>query len=309
MDKDVFVNRISGIVDNFSYTPFLYALLFLDGTYKLKRIKIDESLERDVKVIADEWMKSEIFNENFELKNVDFIDENEKIFYGLDNYDSKLTFPKMNFPSSDLFNEDDQINLVGLLVKINKDNDVLWLYQHKYKMTRMDRKSFLYAVLNGENCYESLEKDIFRIDHKFDFVIVDDYLAAKNWKLLQQNFGFEIYVRSVAAQYVDGIEQMGIVADMTTLREYSNDYKFAKKIMKLKDSKVLTLDRETLLNRVFAHPYYFSMLTKDQSSGNIKVATKKAVTNLLKMLNDSILHSQLTDVDYESANKTDVTNN
>ncbi|MDD5942232.1 Kiwa anti-phage protein KwaB-like domain-containing protein [Fibrobacter sp.] len=79
--------------------------------------------------------------------------------------------------------------------------------------------------------------------------------------------------------------------------------------MKLKDSKVLTLDRETLLNRVFAHPYYSSMLTKDQSSGNIKVATKKAVTNLLKMLNDSILHSQLTDADYESANKIDVTNN
>ena len=309
MDKDVFVNRISGIVDNFSYTPFLYALLSVDGVYKLKRIKIDESLERDIKVITDEWMKNEIFNENFELKNVDFIDENEKIFYGLDNYDSKLTFPKMNFPSSDLFKEDDQINLVGLLVKINKDNDVLWLYQHKYKMTRMDRKSFLYAILNGENCYESLEKDVFRIDHKFDFVIVDDFLTAKNWKLLQQNFGFEIYVRSVAAQKINEIEQMGIVADMTMLRNCGDNYIFAKKIMKLKDSKVLTLDRETLLNKVFDHPHYSSMLDKDQTTGNIKVATKKAVINLLKMLNDSILHSQLTEADYESANKTDITDN
>ena len=303
MDKDIFLASIMHIVNDFSYAPTLYALLYVENSYVIKRISIDETLENDIKNLSEEWIKNEIFSEDFKLKNIAFIDENEKIFYGIGNYSSNLTFPQINLPASGFFSENDQIYLIGLLVYINRDDDAFWLYQHKYKMTRMNRQLSLFAIWNNRDSYETLDKDIFKIDHKFDFVIKDDFLVTKNWKLLQQNFGFENYARAQAALYVDGIAQMGIISDTTKLSDCSQDFKFAKKLMKLKDSKVLQLSRDILLDRVFNHPHYSTMFTKDPSTGNIIVSTQKAVNNLLKMLNDSILHSELTGEDYESSNK------
>lgn len=303
MDKDVFLNTIRHIVNDFSYAPTLYALLYVNASYVIKRICIDETLENDIKTISDNWIEKEIFSDDFDLKNVAYIDENEKIFYGIDNYSTNLTFPPTSLPTAGFFSENDQVDLVGLLVYINRDDDAFWLYQHKYKMTRMNRQLSLFAIWNNRDSYETLDKDIFKIDHKFDFVIKDDFLATKNWKLLQQNFGFENYVRAQAALYAQGIVQMGIISDTTKLIDCSQDFKFAKKLMKLKDSKVLQLSRDVLLDKVFHHTHYSTMFTKDSSTGDIIVSTQKAVNNLLKMLNDAILHSELTGEDYESSNK------
>ena len=173
-------------------------------------------------------------------------------------------------------------------------------------MSRMNRAKSIFAFFDGVETYKPIESDIFRIDHKFDFIIVGDFLAVKNWKLLQQNFGFENYVRSMADQYVQGIERMDFISDTTRLRECSADFKFAKKLMKLKDSKVLQIEGPELLRRIASHSYYSSKLRTDSSTGKILVSTKTSVTELLKMLNDSVLHSELTDINYHATAKEDL---
>lgn len=309
MQTDEFIEKLKNITDDGAYTPSLFALLSIDGSYTLKRIRINEDLENLIKDVTDNWLNSEIFKEDFELKDISQIDENQKIFYDLESYSSSIKFPSLIASGAEYFSEEDQINLTGLLVYINRDSECFWLYQHHYKMSRMDRARSIYAFFNGEDAYKPLETDIFRIDHKFDIVVIDDFLATKNWKLLQQNFGFEDYVRSMAVQYIQGIEQMGFISNTAKLRECSNDFKFAKKLMKLKDSKVLQIERTELLRRIANHSYYSSKLPIDSSTGNISVSTKKVVIELLKMLNDSVLHSELTDINYHATSKEDLVEN
>lgn len=239
MQKEEFINRIKFITDDFSFTPSLYALLSKDGSYTLKRIRISKTLEQCIKDIASDWLNAEIFGENFDLNDISLIDENKKIFYGLGSYSSSITFPQINTSETIYFSKEDQINLVGLLVYINKDNEYFWLYQHRYPITRITQKNFILALLDGEETYNPIESDIFRIDYKFDFIITDDFLAAKNWKLLQQHFGFENYVRKIANQYIETIENIDFISDTSKIKECSNNFKFAKKLMKLKNSKVL----------------------------------------------------------------------
>lgn len=312
MQKDELKNKIESVVDGGLYAPSLYALLSVDGGYVVKRIRISEILENRIKEICDNWLNLEFFCEGYDLNDISYIDENKKIFYGIDGYyelgpdlHPKIKFPRLN-PSTVYFSEADQKDLIGFLVYINKDDECFWLYQHRYKMTRLNRLVSLFAYFDGTDTYKPVETDIFRIEHKFDFVITNDFLATKNWKLLQQNFGFENYVRSLASQYIDGIEHMGFIADMRKLRECGIDFKITKKIIKLKNSKVLQMKREDLLSRIANHSYYGSRFPTEPANGNILVPTKKAVVELLKMLNDDILHSELTLVDYESLSKSDI---
>lgn len=303
MEKHNFLNQIRNVIDDFVYSPSLYALLSEDGSFQLKRINMDERLENGVKEIADSWLNAEILSNEFDLQDVASIDENQKTFYGLESYSSNIRFPTLSTSSKSSFSEEDQLNLIGLLVYINKDDKGFWLYQHVYKITQMNRKNFLYAVLNGESCYSAIDKDIFRINHNFDFVIFDDYLAAKNWKLMQLYFGFEDYIRTEAGKYVDGIERMAFVSNLSKLKECCRDIKIAKKLMKLKGSSVLQINGQDLLSRIASHSVYAGKFKKDSISGRLIIDSKNAVNNLLKMLNDEILHSELTENDYESKSK------
>jgi hypothetical protein len=309
MQKEEFQEKIRTIMDEGSYTPSLYALLSSDGSYTLKRIRINVDLENLIKEVADNWLNAEIFGNEFELNDISRIEENRKVFYSFESYPSSIKFPALNASVAEYFSEEDQINLIGILVYINKDDECFWLYQHHYQMSRMNRAKSIFAFFDGVETYKPIESDIFRIDHKFDFIIIGDFLAVKNWKLLQQNFGFEKYVRSMATQYVDGLEQMDFISDITKLRECSDDFKFAKKIMKLKDSMVLQIEASELIHRIENHSYYATKLPIDPSTGKILVTTKKTVTELLKMLNDSVLHSELTDINYHATSKENLVEN
>ncbi len=315
MQKDEMKNKIKSIVDGGLYAPSLYALLSVDGEYIIKRIRISEVLENRIKEICDDWLNHEVFCDGFELDDISYIDEDKKIFYGMDGYcelgpdlHPKIKFPRLN-PSTLYFSEADQKDLIGFLIYINKDSECFWLYQHRYKMTRLNRLISLFAFFDGVDTYKPVETDIFRIEHKFDFIIINDFLATKNWKLLQQFFGFENYVHALASQFIDGIERMGFISDISKLKECGKDFKIAKKIIKLKNSKVLQIERGDLLSRIANHSYYGSRFSTEPTNGNILVPTKKAVVELLKMLNDDILHSKLTHVDYESSSKSDISEN
>lgn len=74
--------------------------------------------------------------------------------------------------------------------------------------------------------------------------------------------------------------------------------------MKAKHSPVLRMDKNVLLEKLKTLPRYKDKLEID--NGKIKIINQKQAIEFIKMLNDSILRSELTDAEYDSTVKTEL---
>ena len=84
------------------------------------------------------------------------------------------------------------------------------------------------------------------------------------------------------------IFQLGNIA---TLKEYQTGEKLtiSKKLMKVKNSPVLAMDKDELINKIPLVPRYKNIIHIE--NGKIRTNTKKDVDNLMKLLNDDYVKS------------------
>ena len=71
-----------------------------------------------------------------------------------------------------------------------------------------------------------------------------------------------------------------------------------------KHSPVLRMDKNVLLEKLKTLPRYKDKLEID--NGKIKILNQKQAIEFIRMLNDSILRSELTDTEYDSIVKTEL---
>ena len=72
----------------------------------------------------------------------------------------------------------------------------------------------------------------------------------------------------------------------------------AKKLLKARNSSVLTMDRKTLLDRLKAHSRYSAMFAFEDD--HVVINSQKDAATFIKMLNDDIVRSELTGQEYDS---------
>lgn len=151
-----------------------------------------------------------------------------------------------------------------------------------------------------------MNKDVLKIERKIDFLIVENSIITCKINLLQSFFQFETYVRSEAKKTIDVISDMNIVdglgrfvalGDQKTLTN-------AKKLVKAKNSPVLRMSKKMLIKKLKKLARY-----KDKfeiKDDKIIITNQKQAIEFIKMLNDSILKSELTDAEYDSTAKTEL---
>ena len=114
---------------------------------------------------------------------------------------------------------------------------------------------------------------------------------------------FETFIRNESRNAIKLIEDMDVIEDLTKITEFEGAERLtnAKKLMKIKNSPVLQMKKKDLLHKLRTIPKYANKV-KIQN-GKIQIKSKKDVLELLKVLNDDYLKSELTNEDYESSNK------
>ena len=151
--------------------------------------------------------------------------------------------------------------------------------------------------------YDELKKDIIAIGSRIDLLILGQHIITGNIGLLQNKFGFEKYIRQEARFAIDIIVETGIVTDPEILVRFSSKEKLtnAKKLMKAKNSPVLRIEKTELINRIGRHSRYSSMIRIDNDE--IQLGSEKDVNSFIKLLNDDIVRSELTETEYDSISK------
>ena len=229
----------------FDYNSEIYAVIKSDGIYTLKRLLAVDALVEQIKDSVDKLITEQIFSEDFDIDDYSRIEENKKIFYEIDQDENYAPFSSLNGVDFEDYKETDQPFLKGFIIKVNLNTDQFWIYQHKYPVTLINKKTSIYALLNGQNRYEPLTVDVIRFDNKMDFFIIDNNIFTKKINLLQSDFGFDKYIRTEADKELNRINGLGILSSSDTLRNMITGSKLttAKKMLNIKNSKAMSLSK------------------------------------------------------------------
>ena len=304
MTEEEVKKNVASILNDLKFGINLFSVVKDNENFELRSMSINPKLNELIKEKIVYFLNQDILSENFELDLVKNIATSKNIFYEIPQDDSYKPFYFVNTDLEKLKKYSEKEKLTGFLIKVHRNNDIFWVYQHKYSITLLKHDLSLLAILNWENIYEPLEKDIIKFENRADIYIINDYIITKKINIMQSIFGFDGYIREEAGKTIEQIKSIDIVKDISFLVNSSNGTKLtiAKKLMKAKDSPVMKIPKDILLTRIRKHDYYSKNITIDDNE-KIIIKSQADVKTFLKMLNDEILFSKLTENDYTTNDK------
>ena len=307
MTTDEMKTTITAIIDN-EYGVRIYALLNNIGSLSIMRFIPDDYLLRCIGGMLERILRDTFLEEGTKLEAVENIDNNQNIFYEISQNDEYRPFAFLDTFNTvtESYSEGNIDQLMGFLFRFNVNDNAFWLYQQIAYSQMIKRSKNLYAILSRDKVYTLLNKDVLKIESKIDCVIIGESIITKKIDLMQRSFHFEEYIRKEAEKTIQLIEEMDIVENLYRLIALGERKALtnAKKLMKAKQSPVLRMRKDVLMSKLNNLPRY-----KDKwkiHDGKILIQNQNEALEFLKMLNDDILRSELTDTEYDSAVKTEL---
>lgn len=116
-------------------------------------------------------------------------------------------------------------------------------------------------------------------------------------------FFLEQYIRAGAQKTIEIIRDLDIVDSLEKFVAFENKSKLtnAKKLLKAKNSPVLQMKKNDLLENLKKHSRYKTMFKFEED--HIVISSQKEAAAFIKMLNDDIVRSELTGKEYDSSSK------
>lgn len=307
MNKEEVKQKISSIISAESGYGFeTYACL--QNSRCIRFILEDKDRNSFKDSIADKIASCILDNylSDIDLKQVADIHDNTNSLYEIIQDENYSPFSFFGVPETGSFSDEEKQFLTGFAFKFNINNACFWAYQQVYPVTIPQRKKGTYLYAGSNDIYKEFTKELIKIDYRVDLVIIDSSIITKNIGLLQNKFGFEAFIRNQSQETIQLINEMSIVEDISKIVEFDESEKLtnAKKLMKIKNSPVLRMERNILIERLRTLPRYKDKLKFTEDNTQIKIMTKKDVVELLKILNDDYLKSELTNQNYDSPSKT-----
>lgn len=181
-------------------------------------------------------------------------------------------------------------------------SETAWVYQHIYSVSRIDRSKNVIALFVGDT-YDEIDSDIVQIDSRADVIIFSSSVVTAKMDLMQRFFGFEQYIRAGAQKTIEIIRDLDIVDSLEKFVAFENKSKLtnAKKLLKAKNSPVLQMKKNDLLENLKKHSRYKTMFKFEED--HIVISSQKEAAAFIKMLNDDIVRSELTGKEYDSSSK------
>lgn len=136
-----------------------------------------------------------------------------------------------------------------------------------------------------------------------DVIIFSSSVVTAKMDLMQRFFGFEQYIRAGAQKTIEIIRDLDIVDSLEKFVAFENKSKLtnAKKLLKAKNSPVLQMKKNDLLENLKKHSRYKTMFKFEED--HIVISSQKEAAAFIKMLNDDIVRSELTGKEYDSSSK------
>ena len=283
----------------------IYASLRNENGYHTKKMRATDKLLSSTKDKVAGFINCTYLADDAEFDTSENIADNKKEFYEISLTESYRPFAFLDGAEkcTEYYSESDKNKLSGFLFRINLNDQYFWVYQHIYSVSRIDRSKNIIARLTGDNTYDEIDSDIVQIDSRADIIIFSSSVVTAKMDLMQRFFGFEQYIRAGAQKTIEIIRDMDIVDSLEKFVAFENKSKLtnAKKLLKAKNSPVLQMKKNDLLENLKKHSRYKTMFKFEED--HIVISSQKEAAAFIKMLNDDIVRSELTGKEYDSSSK------
>lgn len=213
------------------------------------------------------------------------------------------------------FKHDDISSMKGYVFAFVDKNVRITLYKEHYPIMVMKKdngnsiRKKINIKLTKSNNITEVDDDIFKLNFDFDFMIVDGELYVKNLKKLESKFGFIEVLKKKAIESVKVIDKLNIVDDISYLKSDIEDASFARKLIKVASKSIVLqkCKKEHIIkfindsNDTIKNQFKF-----DEKGEYLDIKTKKARKSFIALLDDAFLYSQLTEHNYLSGSKDDI---
>jgi len=276
-----------------------------NGITQLKQFNVADEFRSEINGLIIEALSSRYLHEDAVFDTADNIADDTNAFYFVEvtEHYSPFAFLAASDSIEEIFTEHDRVDLLGFAFCFSIDSKKVWAYQHVYPTSISKKSKGLLAVISGESIFKKLNNNkLFCIESRVDLVIVEGTICPSKISFLESYFGFEVYIRTEAQSTVKIIETTGLIKDIEKFNDFIAKEKptNAKKLLKIKNSPVLFMPVEIVIQRLPSIPRYSNIKIKD---GQIIATSQKDVANILKMLNDDFLRSELSQKEYDSPAK------
>lgn len=216
-------------------------------------------------------------------------------------------FAFLNGSSQD-FSEEDLQDATGLAFAYRKQGVTLWAYQHLWAVLVPNKKksNFMARILNFENgiVFHEQKESLLTISKKIDLVVLDNCIITSNVPLMQKSFGFQDYIRATAERAIARVSEHGIVANPDKLADYINrgngQPTYAKKLMRIADSKVLLMTPHSLVERIANVDRWRGKFIVNEEDNTIDLQTYVHVERFIDLLDERYTKSEITDTEYDT---------
>ena len=257
--------------------------------------------------------KFAVYNEDDEIIKLSSADErkNALYYYDLDELPMEMERLKDNSETLDVgeifnFKQDSLSQIAALIIVIGNENRNLIMYKQQYPVSLLNRDRYMLTPILHENRLKRFDQDILRVDFNYQFFLWNDVVYISDIEKMEKICSFHDIVINEARTSIQKIEEINILDNIEVLNDELDNITFARKLTRIyKDSKVLgKVSNQAIIEFSLRHHYFKNNPLKlTESKDKFILDTKKSKETFIKLMNDDLLTSQLTNSDYESLAK------
>ena len=277
--------------------PYLKKVRFVEDGKNNLRYRIRDSILQS--------LKEKYGSEAAEYVSADKIADNQHKFYIIpitERYDPLAVLRT----SAGKFCKDDINSATGIAYLIRTGGISVWVYQHAWSIlipnkTRKHKMGRLISSNHGDE-FEELNDPTMTFTEKADLLVIKNNIITSDIKLLQNSFGFQDYIKIRADKVINTIQEKGIVKNIDKLVDYvqrgNGKTKYAKKMMRIADSKVLKMDPDTLWENIHSSNRWNGKIKEE--NGAFVLDSYTNVEELIDLLDERYTRSDITGEEYDT---------
>lgn len=292
--------------------------ILMKGDRKLKKFVLYEgapenrnnteiNFKKKLQIAIADVIKGKYGIENAEYDLVENVADNQNKFYVIPQTDEYKPFDVLGASSAvnESYCVSEREAAEGIFFRYEREGKVLWAFQYFWPNAIPNRKGTGFHIIPQDDVFVELKKPILAVTQKVDLLVIDDQIVTNDIGLLQTHYDFQRYVRTTATHIVSEITTLDFVSNMDKVTEYISRSRltYAKKMLRIKNSKVLRMSKEELFTKITTLPRWQGKFEIDETDHTIKLKKYGQVENLIDLLDERYTRSDVTDEEYDTRAK------
>ena len=322
MTKEVLQAKLDGLIAQENCGMNLYFILHPQDDYILKKANVRYDAFDPIKeVLRDNLiqLRRMMDEPTFAVLNLSGAEDRKNVIYQYDLEEELRPISLMKEVDANLFNDgyftadnnrvfdfntDTFEDVDAWIASYGVEGNHIIIYRKTFSVNLLKQGRNLFIFKDAEQI-DIIKDDIFRIDGKIDFFLLDDTSLIYNISILEKFNDFKDIVQRSARNSLQQIAAVDLVEDIAKLRERAeSDISFARKLIKVTTNALIlnVVDKERIIQFAREHAY-LSRRLKVSADNKFELEKKSAQNLFIQLLDDAFLHSELSSNDYLSPGK------